>query len=212
VTLNTSIVIGKPYNVHEVYAYCRALLNTPEHVKAEYGPEPGEERSYRSGQKWVLNPGGIGLDAWLWIYYGADGPMVHQHDKWCDIEVGPAKWDDEGNHTVTQEMVDDHAEQIANDPTENGWGAIEVTFDTAYGYRSDSGEGCSQLHARLVAQLGKWLDQLALPWKWQNEYTGEWFDGYNGLSEFVGAHESTGAASWFNDVVMPAIQAGLIGG
>lgn len=209
-TLNTSIVIGKPHNVREVYNFCRSLLNTPEHVEVRTGPEPGDERHWRAGQKWIANPGGIGLDAWLWIYYGADGPMTHVHDKWCHAEVGPAKWDDEGKHVVTQEDVDRHAEHIANDPTENGWGAIEVTFDTAYGHKNDRGENCSQLHSRLVAELGKWLDTKGLPWKWQNEYTGEWFDGYHGLAEFVGAHESTGAADWFNNTVLPLIESGAL--
>lgn len=200
-TLNTSIVIGKPYNVHEVFAYCRALLNTPENTEVRAGPEPGEERDWRPGQKWIANPGGIGLAAWLWIYYGADGPMLHQHDETCSIELG-------GKHDVTQEEIDEHTRHVAEDPTENGWGAIEVTFDTTYGYRSDAGEGCSQLHARLVAQLGRWLDERGLPWKWKNEYTGVWFDGYEGLAEFVDAHKSTGAAAWFEDTVMPLIESG----
>lgn len=177
-TLNTSIVIGKPYNVHEVYAYCRVLLNTPEHVKAAYGPKPGKERGHRPAEKWVATPGEVGLDAWLWIYYGADGPMVHQHDEFCATELG-------GKYEHTQEDIDQHARCVAGDPTENGWGAIEVTFDTPYGYGNERGENCRQLHARLIVQLGKWLDERALPWKWQNEFTGEWFDRYEGLAEFA---------------------------
>src|SRR5207248_10514855 len=98
-TLNTSVVIGNPINVREVFAFCRKILGCPEDVSFEQGD------SYRPGQKQILNPGGIGLPAWLWIYYGADGPMVHQHDKWCAAEVGPAKWDDEGKHFVTQEDI-----------------------------------------------------------------------------------------------------------
>jgi hypothetical protein len=185
VTLNTSIVIG---NVHEVFAYCRALLNTPEGTEIMTGPEPGEHR-FGNGDKYIANPGGIGLQAWLWINYGADGPMVTEPDDPND---------------------QDEVEYIAGNPAKNGWGAIEVTFDTAYGYRSDDGENCSQLHARLITQLGAWLDERALPWKWQNEYTGEWFDRYDGLAEFVGAHESTGAADWFNNTVLPAIENGLL--
>jgi hypothetical protein len=205
VTLNTSIVIGRPYNVHEVFAYCRVLLNTPEDAPVLTGPKPGEERDYRPGQKWIYNPGGIGVDAWLWIYYGADGPMVHEHDEYCATEPG-------GEFGYTQADVGDHSEDVRQTPTENGWGAIEVTFDTAYGYRSDEGENCSQLHARLVAQLGNWLDERGLPWKWQNEYTGEWFDRYDGLDEFVNAHKSTGAADWFDNIVLPLIEHGVRGG
>jgi hypothetical protein len=185
-TLNTSIAIGKPYNVHEVYAYCRTLVNTPEHIKPNTGPDP-EQQKHWPGQKYIANPGGIGLCAWLWINYGADGPMLQEPDDPND---------------------QDEVDYLKNSPTSNGWAAIEVTFDTTYSYRSDSGEGCSQLHARLVAELGKWLDDRALPWKWQNEYTGEWFDSYNGLDAFVDAHRSTGAADWFNNTVLPLIESG----
>lgn len=201
-TLDTKVVIGKPYPVREIFDYCRTLLNCPETVPVETGPEPGREREYRRGQKWLNNPCGIGLPAWLWLYYGADGPFaLHEHDKYCATEVG-------GEWGHTQEDVDRHAADIAADPTENGWAAIEVSFDTAYGYRGDNGESCSDLHARLVTALGQWLDARGLPWKWQNEYTGEWFDRYDGLAEFGDAHRTTGADAWFRNVVLPAIAGG----
>jgi hypothetical protein len=131
--------------------------------------------------------------------------MVHEHDEYCATELG-------GKFNHTQADVDDHNEYISQNPTQNGWGAIEVTFDTAYGYRFEEGENCSQLHARLVAQLGNWLDERGLPWKWQNEYTGEWFDRYDGLGEFVNAHKLTGAADWFGNIVLPLIERGAMGG
>ncbi|MFF4600595.1 hypothetical protein [Amycolatopsis sp. NPDC001319] len=183
-TLNTSIAIGKPYPVRQVFDFCRELLNTPEGT-----PFSEEHSSWRKGVKQIFNPCGIGLPAWLWIYYGADGPMVETPDDPSD---------------------EDEVEYIARTPTKNGWAAMEVTFDTAYGYRGPDGESCSQLHARLVAQLGKWLDAKGLPWKWQNEYTGEWFDGYDGLAELVGAHESTGADEWFRGTVLPLIAGGAL--
>ena len=200
-TLNTSIAIGKPTNVREVFDFCRGLLNTPTNT-----PFTDRIDEHHPGRKEIFNPGGIGLDAWLWIYYGADGPMTHVHDEWCATEAGPAKWDSDGEVMVTQEDVDQHTAEVAAHPTMNGWAAIEVTFDTAYGYRGPDGESCSQLHARLIAQLGAWLDRKGLPWKWQNEYSGEWFDGYDGLAEFAGAHKSTGAAAWFESTVVPFIE------
>lgn len=203
-TLDTSIAIGKPHNVREIFDFCRLLLKTPEDT-------PVIERvcgDWRAGCKEISNPIGIGLAALLEVYYGADGPMVHRHDKWCEVEVGPAKWDDTGQQMVTQAEVDSHTASIAANPCENGWAAIEVTFDTAYGYRGDGGESCSDLHARLIRAFGQWLDARGLPWKWQNEYTGEWFDSYDGLDEFGDAHRATGADAWFRNIVVPAIAGG----
>src|SRR5690242_14095966 len=59
---------------------------------------------------------------------------------------------------------------------------MEVSFDTAYGYRGPEG-GCGDLHARLVRELGAWLDGRRVRWSWLNEWTGEVHEGYEGLSE-----------------------------
>lgn len=187
-TLNTSVAIGKPHNVREIFDFCRLLLNTPAGTPVETGPS-NSERPWRKGQKWINNPCCVGLDAWLRLYYGADGPMSHTCDAICNADC---------------------IEATSDDPTENGWTAIEVTFDTAYGYRTDDGESCSDLHARLVRALGQWLDARGLPWKWQNEFTGEWFDRYEGLDTFGNAFRSTGAEDWFTNVVQPAIAAGRV--
>jgi hypothetical protein len=195
VTLKTSVAIGVPTDVVELFQFCRVLVDTPD--GAPFDHEACSD--WRPGQRQILNHGGIGADAWLWIYYGADGPIPpHAHDEFCSVELG-------GKYDTTQEQIDEHAAWVAADPTENGWAAIEVTFDTAYSYRGDNGEGCSDLHARIVTALGQWLDAKGLPWKWQNEYSGEWFDRYDGLAEFGDAHRATGADAWFRSQVLPAI-------
>jgi hypothetical protein len=200
-TLNTKVAVGKPTDVRKIFDFCNQLLNAPGTVEWSEGDCDG----HRAGQSEIYNRPMQGLPAWLWIYHGS---RVHEHDEWCDSEVGPAKWDDTGQHVVTQDEVDQHVAEVAADPTMNGWAAIEVTFDTAYGYRGDGGESCSDLHARLLTALGQWLDARDLPWKWQNEFTGEWHDGIDGLAEFGDAFAMTGAQSWFEDVVKPAIASG----
>lgn len=200
-TLDTSIAIGRPLPVREVFDFCNTLIGAPTTVKWK---QEDCTSSHRAGQKQILNEPMQGLPAWLWIYYGQDGPMRHTCDKWCATEVGPAKWDETGERFHDAEEVAEHAKWIASNPTENGWAAIEVTFDTAYGYHGANGETCSQLHARLIAQLGAWLDKRDAPWKWQNEYTGEWFDGYDGLAEFA---SDRGATDWFHNEVAPLILA-----
>jgi hypothetical protein len=109
----------------------------------------------------------------------------------------------------------EHDEWVATDPTENGTAALEVSFDTSYGYRGPNGESCSALHARLVAKLGEWLDGRGVAWWWCNEYTGEWHAndaaGRAALAEFAGAHTRPGGADeWFRSLVLPAIERGLI--
>lgn len=51
---------------------------------------------------------------------------------------------------------------------------VEVSFDTAYGYRAANGAGCNDLHAWLVREMGRWCDARRAGWLWQNEFTGEW--------------------------------------
>jgi hypothetical protein len=198
-TLSTNVAIGKPFDVNKVFAFCRQLIDTPDTAEAHRGD------GYLPGTKQIGNPAGVGLCALLTVTYGADGPFIHECDKWCSTEVG-------GEWETTQASVDEHTHYVAEDPMANGWAAIVVDFDTTYSYRGAGGESCSDLHARLVTALGQWLDQQGLPWKWQNEYTGEWFDRYDQLAEFGDAHRATGADAWFRGLVVPAIQAGLTGG
>lgn len=196
-TLDTRVAVGAPVDVHELYAFCRTLLDTPADVEPATGNSWGDDRLLRIG-----NPGGIGLDAWLSISYTADGGPFprHEHDKWCSVEL-------DGEYETTQAEIDAHAESVATDPTDNGWAYAEVSFDTAYSFRGEGDESCSDLHARLVTALGKWLDAREIPWKWCNEYTGEWSHRYWNLDEFGNAHRSTGADAWFRGVVQPAIAA-----
>lgn len=51
---------------------------------------------------------------------------------------------------------------------------LRVAFDTAYSYKTDTGESCSDLHRRLTAALGAWLDDQGADWWAQDEFTGTW--------------------------------------
>lgn len=187
-TLNTSIAIGGKVDPEAVYQFMNDLLGAPADVPTER--KPGK----------ITNPPGIGLPAWLWVAHNDGKPLpVHEHDKWCDVKVGPA----------TQEEVDEHLSDVGTDPTQNGWAYVEVWVDTAYGYRGPDGESCSALHAQLVAKLGKWLDMQDIPWKWNNEYTGEWFDRDDQLAKFGGYHLNSGADDWFRNITLPAIMSDI---
>lgn len=92
---------------------------------------------------------GQGLSAILEVEYGDDGPV-----DWLaryrddDEEVGP--WD-----TFI----------------------VAARFDTSYGYRSQSGARCDDVHAMLVLVVARFLADAGVPddaWHWHDEYRGEW--------------------------------------
>jgi len=188
-TLKTTVAIGKPYPVREVFNVCRDMLNTPDDV-----PILHEIPALPWGNEEILrHPAGVGLDAWLLVYYSRSSYIEHAcsdicKDRGCDPDP--------------------------DDPRGNGWSSILVTFDTAYSYQGPQGESCTQflagLVAGLVAGLGVWLDDRGLPWQWQDEYTGEWHSRYDKLGEFVGAHHDSGADYWFRHLIIPMISSSLI--
>lgn len=193
-TLSTYFVLGAceaPAATAElVYQECREMLGTPDHVeprrdRSAYGPDDIER---------IDHPCGIGLPAWLLIRYRPTGTRVitePAREGWMD--------DDDYEH---------EKDYVALQPMNNGFGCIQVNWDTAYGYRGPNGESCSTLHALYVAALGKWCDDRGILWKWKNEYTGEWFDRFDGLAEFGNSHDKPGGANdWFTGSVLPAIQA-----
>jgi len=52
--------------------------------------------------------------------------------------------------------------------------AVEVNFDTAYGYKAANDAGCGDLHAAFIVRIGEWLDARGVDWSWYNEFTGDW--------------------------------------
>lgn len=62
---------------------------------------------------------------------------------------------------------------------------VSVSWDTAYGYSGKTWDSASALHgAALTALHGGLPDGVTM--RWQNEFTSEWFDGLEGLDEFMG--------------------------
>jgi hypothetical protein len=131
----------------------------------------------------ISNAPGQGLCAWLFVYHGNGAPLVADggHHRYCEPD------DEEESHRQCFPR----------------W--LEVSLDTGYGYRGPDGGGCGELHARLVAELGQWLDGRSVRWSWLNEFTGEIHPGYEGLTELAG--NGAEARQWFRDIVAPAIGA-----
>lgn len=189
-TLSTNIYVLDEIDPKVVFEKGRELLGC-----TDDNPWIEEESSYwGDGRRQYMNTPGQGLDAWLTVYYRPDGPFVDEarakaemekfHEEYC------VRYSDEPDDCLDVDTLVSY---------------LTINFDTAYGYSDEMGRGCSQLHADYIINLGQWLDVLGIRWRWENEFTGEVFDGYQGLIEFAG--EGLKARDWFNNVVKPAVQA-----
>lgn len=155
-TLTTRVRIIEPTPVKPVFDAARALLGAEDATwhHETVGTYGARNDNYRNG----AYRNGLGFDALLWVSYGSDAPLA---DYPCeDYDCTPER------HRCPPEA------------------SIEVVFDTVYSWRTDAGAGCDDLHAYLVGQLGRWLDEWRLTWFWQDEYRGDWHRGTEGLAEF----------------------------
>jgi hypothetical protein len=70
-----------------------------------------------------------------------------------------------------------------DDPDGRMWGiapagCVGVAIDTPYSYRADNGAGCDDLHAWIIAELGKRIDAAGSDWCWYYEHDGDWYPGH----------------------------------
>ena len=173
-TLDTRFIIDHPVNAKDVFDFARAMIGATEQHSWGYQPDP----------RFLDNPYhhnhiGQGLPALLRVHHGADGPLLE------------AAYDEDDIH------------KIGTKPHEPG-GFVEISLDTAYGYRGDDGLGCGQLHAQYVGILGRWCEGNNWPYHWQNEFSGEWFTDWRLAADELG-QDGDRARAWFLDTVLPAI-------
>lgn len=185
-TLDTSIYVLDRIGHRDVFAKCNALIGATEATRStdeqDCGWKDGECVAV-PGNPWTIsNEPDQGLPGWLMIHYRPDAPLHTAEDAARHDDCDP---DCNGDHY-----------------TRACW--LEVSLDTAYGYRGKEG-GCGDLHAWFVFELGKWLDERGTRWQWRNEFTGEVFDGNAGLESLctLGAE----ASAWMREKVLPAILA-----
>jgi hypothetical protein len=200
-TLDTRIYVTDKVDVHELFHHIQGLLtkhDDPAHRAPEdQCSEDAQDNTRRDGNPWTIgNVIDQGLPAWLMVHYRTDGmyrtpEAASEHDEYCNLP---------GNENFD-----------ADEPECNGtvgyshrpacW--AEVMLDTPYGYRGPNGEGCGDLHAQLVADIGRWCDERGLSWKWKNEFTDDIHEGYAPLAGLLsGGFEAT---SWFRTTVAPAL-------
>ncbi|TYK45225.1 hypothetical protein [Actinomadura decatromicini] len=186
-TLDTTVYVLDRIPHRDVFVKCNQILGATEATlshdeqlrtwrRGVCKPEPGNA--------WHIgNDINQGLCALLDVYYRPDMPL-RAADNGCEWYCDPGCGDEHSNPAC--------------------W--LEVSFDTTYGYRDEQGRGCGDLHASIVADLGRWLDERGVRWLWQNEFTGEIHSGYERLIDLcTGGFEAT---AWFQTTVLPAINGG----
>ena len=136
----------------------------------------------------IWNEPGQGLCALLDVTHGDGAPLREpgEHAKYCD---------------------DGGADECFTPCGVPCW--LEVSFDTSYSYSGPEG-GCGDLHARLVAELGRWLDGKDIRWSWRNEFTSEVHESYAGLEDLAAG--GLKALGWFATEALPAIAAHIAEG
>jgi len=189
-TLDTRIYVQGPVDYREVFVKCNQLIGAHEGINFTDEPIPGWENGERKrgpedGEWFIWNAPNQGLCALMEVSYRKGGALRAPggHSRYCEPEA-------------------DGCDGRSCAPA--CW--LEVSFDTAYGYSGPDG-GCSDLHARLVAEFGRWLDGKGIRWSWRNEFTGEIHQGYEGLPDL-----GTGglkALDWFTSLTLPAIAASV---
>ena len=190
-TLDTRVYVLDQVDHRELFAKCGQLIGSHEGIAFTDEQDKTWSKGVGAaepGNPWTIgNKVGQGLCALLDVAYRPACPLraAGQHKEWCEEDDGC-----EGGSYCTP-----------------CWS--EVSFDTAYSYR-EGGEGCGDLHARLVAELGQWLDAKGIRWQWKNEFTGDIFDRYDGLTELGSGGAE--ASDWFRNIAAPAIAAHIAGG
>lgn len=171
--LNTEIYILDEIDPHKVFNFCNELMGVKKPIFTEAYDE------------WQQNPvisldnaPGQGLPAWVMSNYRRKGPLYSMAQYERDSETGK-------NRLVTPACF------------------MEVSFDTAYGYR-DSYGGSTELHGRYIVALQEWLAKRNVSMCWKNEFTDTIHHGNEGLEAFFNGGDR--ANEWFTNSVLPVFK------
>lgn len=176
-TLNTSIFLTGPVDAHELQRFVNTVLLKAPDAETKDEPDTDWQTKEPTGTWSLDNLPGQGFDAWMMITYRPDGELATE-DVWDD---------DDGYRWLAQKKC-----------------TVEISFDTPYGGRSRDGLDCTTLHSAYIVALFHWAQERGITLEWQNEYTGDYFEGLNGLEDFGNAGDE--AMDWFRNVVTPAIE------
>lgn len=200
-TLSTNLYVLDEVGIPQLFRFCQELLaanddRVPPQL-ADQQVSVDKETWRGNGARCMRNEIGQGLPAILDVTYRPGGPLTtEEQSKECTEDCDPADKD-----------LDPDEERYHYHPRAC---YADIDFDTAYGYRGSQGRGCGDLHAVLVSEVGKWLDERGVRWEWKNEYNGEVHGGDDRYARLIDLVSSGFEASaWFRATVLPAIAAGL---
>lgn len=191
-TFSTNVYVLDRVDARELFHFAQGLLTRYDERKRAPEQQVWRDKERHSiwgepGTRTIANRIGQGLPGILDISYRPDGPLrtpeqAAAHDDDCDADCT-------GKY---------HRRAC--------WADLEL--DTAYSSRFPGGMGCGDLHAALVAEIGRWLDERGIRWEWRNEFTSEVHGGDERYARLIdlcsGGFEAT---AWFTTTVAPAIEA-----
>ena len=188
-TLNTAVYILDPIDPLEVQSFFNKHLLKVTDPIIEHKPATNWNRETRT---WDEDPEvmdldnqvGQGFDAWYMSQYRKGGLPLHAEDVYSEVDED---YPDEEPYVESRKCF------------------MKVNFDTAYGYISPKG-GCAELHTYYIVALHDWLATKGVRIQWVNEFSGEIFDGLNGLDDFSKAGDD--ARKWFKSI-MPGVMASI---
>ena len=200
-TLSTNLYVLDQVDIPKLFRFCQELLAAnDDRVPAQLADRQVsvDTETWRgNGARSLRNELGQGLPAILDITYRPDGPLTtEEQSKECTSYCDPA-----------DKELDPDEERYHYHPRAC---FADIDFDTAYGYRDSKGRRCGDLHAVLVSEVGKWLDERGVRWEWRNEYSGDVHGGedrYDRLIDLVSSGFE--ASAWFRTSVLPAVAASL---
>jgi hypothetical protein len=173
-TLTTRMRIIEPHPVKPIWDELRRLVggehaSFTERRRGDYMWEPTKKSPSppRFENNRYANEPAQGLPAWIDMEWGADG-LLDDGPGYCFREDCPDS---------------DCLDPSHREPDDTPKASIELSFDTTYGYKH-CGASCSDLHAYLIFEMGKWLTERNLTWWWYDEFKGEWHLGNEKLGEF----------------------------
>jgi hypothetical protein len=201
VTLNTQIWLHGPIHGRTAFNLSLTALLTAANRADQIATAQISEQRAGEVPDWVLDrdpaPTQEQIDYWR-----------HDYDKIGTVlgqglpGIVDCEYRDGGSPLATEDVYEDEDEGEEPYITQRK-SQVELSWDTAYGY-NENGLSCSMLHAKALILLYESLpDRITLTW--QNEYTGDIFEGLNGLDRLLDNGDK--AADWFENLVKPALEA-----
>lgn len=181
-TLSTNFRILSPITDPEyLFHFAQELLGRP---------ASGQEwhKEVERGELVYSTVPGQGLDAWLIMHVGMDGPI--QDDPCSAVEDGEDCSEDDPCYACRKPVA-----------------SVEFDFDTGYAYQGPEG-GCADLHARYIVALRDLCVSKGWEWAWMDEFRGEWHvNTFEGMDDFLGynSHNRNGDRFWYEAEVLPRI-------